>query len=200
MCHPAKLAADDGRSSPVCACPPPPGRKPLTAGDPDDPDLARTLERLAEPATRDDPMSPLRWTCKSKENLAQALRDDGYPVSASTVGRLLHDMGYSLQSVRKNREGASHSDRNAQFEHIADTVRLFPKHDQPVISIDTKKKELVGDFKNGGCEWQREHLRLSRFTTFETMPSLFPVAPGQLSHPLGCRDELRRQNRALTTG
>ena len=127
------------------------GRKLLTANDPE---LMQALERLVDPATRGDPTCPLRWTCKSKEHLAQALRQQGHDVSASTVGRLLHDMGYSLQSVRKNREGTTHPDRNAQFEYIATMVNRFQRRHQPVISVDTKKKELVGDFKNSGREWQ----------------------------------------------
>lgn len=127
------------------------GRKPLVK---DDPELTNALERLVDPATRGDPTSPLRWTCKSKEHLARALRHDGHQVSASTVGRLLNGMGYSLQSVRKNREGTSHPDRNAQFEHISATVRRFQRRGQPVISVDTKKKELVGNFRNAGQEWQ----------------------------------------------
>jgi len=127
------------------------GRKALTAGDPD---LIKALERLVDPATRGDPMCPLQWTCKSKEHLARGLRDDGHDVSASTVGRLLRGMGYSLQSVLKSREGASHPDRNTQFEYIAAMVKGFQKRRQPVISVDTKKKELVGDFRNAGREWQ----------------------------------------------
>jgi hypothetical protein len=127
------------------------GRRPLTA---DDPKLMKDLERLVDPATRGDPSCPLRWTCKSKENLARALRDAGHEVSASTVGRLLNAMGYSLQSIRKSREGTSHPDRNAQFEYIASTVKAFQKRHQPVISVDTKKKELVGEFKNAGREWR----------------------------------------------
>lgn len=127
------------------------GRKALTVTNPR---IAEALERLVDPATRGDPMCPLRWTCKSKENLARGLRDAGHDVSVSTVGRLLHDMGYSLQSVRKNREGMSHPDRNAQFEYIAATVDAFQRRRQPVVSVDTKKKELVGDFKNAGKERQ----------------------------------------------
>jgi hypothetical protein len=127
------------------------GRKPLTNADPE---LTKALERLVDPATRGDPTCPLRWTCKSKENLARALRDAGHDVSTSTVGRLLNKMGYSLQSVRKSHEGTSHPDRNAQFEYIAATVKAFQRRRQPVISVDTKKKELVGDFKNAGREWQ----------------------------------------------
>lgn len=126
------------------------GRPPLTAVQPG---LEESLERLIDPVTRGDPQSPLRWTCKSKAKLAAALTQMGFSVSATTVGRLLHRLGYSLQSVRKNREGLDHPDRNAQFEHINDIATEFLARGQPVISVDTKKKELVGDFKNGGREW-----------------------------------------------
>ena len=119
-----------------------------------DPGLAETLERLVDPATRGDPMSPLRWTCKSTSQLATELTRQGHPVSPRTVGRLLKADGYSLQSNRKTKEGGSHPDRNAQFEHINATVAKFQKQGQPVIFVDTKKKELVGEFKNGGREWQ----------------------------------------------
>lgn len=129
--------------------------------------LRDALERLVEPLTRGDPMSPLRWTCKSKANLAAALTKQGWTVSATSVGRLLNDMGYSLQSVRKSTEGASHPDRNAQFEHINATAEEFLGRGEPVISVDTKKKELVGDFKNAGKEWQPkatpEHVRVHDF-------------------------------------
>lgn len=117
------------------------------------PGLMEALELLVEPLTRGDPTSPLRWTCKSKAKLAAALSKEGWSVSASTVGRMLHDLGYSLQSVRKTREGVAHPDRNEQFEHINGTAKKFLKRRQPVISVDTKKKELVGDFKNAGKEW-----------------------------------------------
>jgi hypothetical protein len=119
-----------------------------------DPGLQAALERLIEPATRGDPQSPLRWTCKSTPRLACELTEHGHPVSASTVGRLLIAAGYSLQSNRKTREGADHPDRNAQFEHINATVQDFQQRGQPTISVDTKKKELVGEFRNGGREWQ----------------------------------------------
>jgi hypothetical protein len=99
-------------------------------------------------------MSPLRWTCKSTTQLARELTDRGHPVSPSTVGRLLKAAGYSLQSNRKTKDGASHPDRNAQFEHINAMVLAFQGRGQPVISVDTKKKELVGEFKNGGREWR----------------------------------------------
>jgi hypothetical protein len=119
-----------------------------------DPELAEALERLVNPATRGDPMSPLRWTCKSTYQLAMELKRQGHPVSPRTVGRLLKADGYSLQSNRKTKEGGDHPDRNAQFEHINATVTKFQQRGQPVISVDTKKKELVGEFKNGGQEWQ----------------------------------------------
>lgn len=118
-----------------------------------DTELAASLEQLVDPVTRGDPESPLRWTCKSTTQLADELTRQGHPVSPSTVGRLLKVAGYSLQSNRKTKEGGDHPDRNAQFEHINVTVRAFQKRGQPVISVDTKKKELIGNFKNGGREW-----------------------------------------------
>ena len=127
------------------------GRKRATETDPE---LAAALERLVDPVTRGDPMSPLRWTCKSTTQLADELTRQGHPVSPRTVGRLLRAAGYSLQSNRKTKEGKDHPDRNAQFEHINATVLAFQECGQPVISVDTKKKELVGNFRNGGREWQ----------------------------------------------
>ena len=118
------------------------------------PGVKEALEALVDPVTRGDPTSPLRWTCKSRAKLAAALAQQGWTVSSTTIGRLLHALGYSLQSVRKSREGSSHPDRNAQFEHINATAGRFLRSRQPVISVDTKKKELVGPFKNGGREWQ----------------------------------------------
>lgn len=117
-------------------------------------ELLPALEQLVDPVTRGDPESPLRWTCKSTYALARELTAQGHAVSASTVQRLLRAADYSLQSNRKTREGSAHPDRNAQFEHINDLVRRFRERGQPVISVDTKKKELVGDFKNAGREWQ----------------------------------------------
>jgi Rhodopirellula transposase DDE domain len=111
------------------------------------------LERLVDPVTRGDPTSPLRWTCKSRAKLSAALTSDGWRVSSTTVGRLLHELGYRLHAVRKRHEGASHPDRNGQFEHINATAASFLRRRQPVISVDTKKKELVGNFKNAGREW-----------------------------------------------
>jgi Rhodopirellula transposase DDE domain len=119
-----------------------------------DPQLVEALLSLVEPMTRGDPMSPLLWTCKSTSNLAEALTRQGHPVSPRTVGRLLSADGYSLQSNRKTKEGGAHPDRNAQFEHINVMVQRFQHRGQPVISVDTKKKELIGEFKNGGREWR----------------------------------------------
>ena len=117
-------------------------------------ELLAELERLVDPLTRGDPRSPLRWTCKSTPRLAAELRSGGYQVSQRTVCALLGSLGYSLQSVRKSREGAQHPDRDAQFQHIARQVAEFLRAGQPVISVDTKKKELVGDFTRSGQEWQ----------------------------------------------
>jgi hypothetical protein len=127
------------------------GRKPLTESDPA---LVSALEGLVEPHTRGDPQSPLRWTCKSTRQLAAELTRAGHPVGYRTVAGLLHAAGYSLQGNRKTREGSRHPDRNAQFQFINDQARRFQRGRQPVISVDTKKKELVGDFKNGGREWR----------------------------------------------
>src|SRR5271165_5126789 len=127
------------------------GRRALTQSDPG---LLEALERLIDPATRGDPMSPLRWTCKSTAKLAEELTQQNHPVSDRTVAMLLKQSGYSLQANRKMREGSSHPDRNAQFEYISRQVIAFQKQREPVISVDTKKKELVGEFKNPGAEWQ----------------------------------------------
>ena len=118
------------------------------------PGVTAALEALVDPVTRGDPMSALRWTCKSRAKLTAALAAQGWRVSSTTVGRLLHQLGYRLQAVQKTREGASHPDRNAQFEHIDATAQTFLRARQPVISVDTKKKELIGDFKNAGRDWQ----------------------------------------------
>jgi Rhodopirellula transposase DDE domain len=112
------------------------------------------LDALVDPVTRGDPESPLRWTCKSTRRLAEELTRQGHQVSARTVAAVLVEAGYSLQANRKTQEGASHPDRNAQFEYINGQVRRLQKRGQPVVSVDTKKKELVGDFKNVGREWQ----------------------------------------------
>lgn len=120
------------------------------------PALLVALEQLVDPMTRGDPESPLRWTSKSTRKLANELKELGYKVSPQKVNTLLKKLGYSLQANRKTREGTSHPDRNAQFEHINRKVKDFLARGQPVISVDTKKKELVGDFKNNGREWYPE--------------------------------------------
>ena len=127
------------------------GRKEQTEVDPG---LTQALERLIDPSTRGDPQSPLRWTCKSTPQLAWDLTAQGHPVSATTVWRLLRLAGYSLQSNRKTKEGTDHPDRDKQFKHIARTVQAFQAQGQPVISVDTKKKELIGEFRMAGQEWQ----------------------------------------------
>ena len=127
------------------------GGKPLTETDPG---LQQALEALVDPVTRGHPESPLRWTCKSTSKLAEELRQQSHPVSDRTVATLLKGAGYSLQANRKTREGSSHPDRNAQFEYLGTQVLAFQRRRQPVVSVDTKKKELVGEFKNAGQEWQ----------------------------------------------
>jgi len=127
------------------------GRKQTAA---EDPSLLVDLERLLEPVTRGDPESPLRWTCKSVRKLAEELQRQGHSTSYRSVARLLDGLGYSLQANRKTREGSSHPDRNAQFEYLYAKVRRFQRAGQPVISVDTKKKEQVGDYKNQGREWR----------------------------------------------
>jgi transposase len=114
--------------------------------------LKRDLEALVEPVTRGHPESPLRWTCKSVRQLAAELQRMGHQTSHRMVAELLHEMDYSLQANRKTLEGSSHPDRDAQFHHISEKIREFQADRQPVISVDTKKKELVGDFKNNGRE------------------------------------------------
>ena len=127
------------------------GRKRLSAHDPT---LAQALERLVDPVTRGDPMGPLLWTCSSAARLAAELKAAGHPVSERTVNRLLHELGYSLQANRKTLEGTQHADRDAQFKQINRRVRAFQRLRQPVVSVDTKKKELVGEYSNGGLEWR----------------------------------------------
>jgi hypothetical protein len=131
------------------------------------PGLARALERLVEPTTRGDPESPLRWMCKSTRKLAEELGRQGFRVGPRTVAQELKGQNFSLQANRKTREGTSHPDRDAQFAYINEQVQRFQRRGQPVISVDTKKKELVGDFKNGGREWgprgQPEEVRVHDF-------------------------------------
>jgi Rhodopirellula transposase DDE domain len=128
-----------------------PGRPPILEREPG---LEGDLERLVDPVTRGDPESPLRWTSKSGAKLAEALREMGHDVVERTVLRLLKAKGYSLQANKKTREGASHADRDRQFEHINKTVKAAIAEGQPAISVDTKKRELVGDFKAVGREFE----------------------------------------------
>ena len=127
------------------------GRKSTIAKDKT---LIEDLEKLIEPLTRGDPESPLRWTCKSLRNLADSLKAMNHKTSHRMVGQILHELKYSLQANRKTQEGGTHPDRNAQFEYINETVKKFHSKNQPVISIDAKKKENVGEYKNNGKEWQ----------------------------------------------
>ena len=127
------------------------GRKRLLEKDSE---LLRLLDSLVEPTSRGDPMSPLRWTCKSTRRLARELTARGHTISHAKVGEFLGELGYSLQSTRKRMEGKTHPDRNAQFEFINDKVKEFQKRNQPIVSVDAKKKELIGRFANAGREYQ----------------------------------------------
>jgi hypothetical protein len=142
-----------------------------------DPSLVPDLEALVEPTTRGDPEGPLRWTCKSVRKLAAALQERGHRVSHQLVAELLQAAGYSLQANRKTREGGDHPDRDAQFAHIAATSADYLARGDPVISVDAKKKELIGDFKNGGREWrpkgEPEEVRVYDFP----LPELGRVTP-----------------------
>jgi transposase len=129
------------------------GRK---AREQEQPRLVGALERLVEPVSRGDPQSVLRWTCKSTRDLAEALQDQGFQISHRKVGQLLKARGYSLQSNRKTREGAQHPDRNAQFQHIAKRVKARQQRDEPALSVDTKKKEVLGNLKNPGKTYRRK--------------------------------------------
>ena len=121
-----------------------------------DPGLTELLDSLVEPLSRGDPQSPLRWTCKSTRVLAHELTDDQHPISHEKVAQLLRDLGYSLQGNRKTEEGVDHPDRDAQFGHINRAVRRALAQGWPVISVDTKKKELIGNFENKGRQWRRQ--------------------------------------------
>jgi transposase len=140
------------------------GRKPLTEHQPL---LPQALEALVEPMSRGDPQSPLRWTCKSVRQLAAELSTQGMHIGRQKVAELLHDLGYSLQANRKTKDGTAHPDRNAQFAYINTQVQVFQECGHPVVSVDAKKKELVGEFKNGGREWEPQgHSRAVRVHDF----------------------------------
>ena len=144
LAHPAPLGAQRSRRQGA-------GRKPLTQSDPT---LLEDLDALVEPSTRGQPDSPLRWTCKSLSKLTAQLREQGHRISPQSVSNLLHQQNYSLQANQKTQEGASHPDRDAQFLYINERTKAAQERGQPVISVDCKKKELVGPFKNGGREWR----------------------------------------------
>ena len=118
------------------------------------PDIKNIIEKIIEPGTRGDPESPLRWTCKSVRNIAYSLKKEGYDVSHQTVASILHSLEYSLQGNKKTKEGEDHPDRDKQFKYINKIVKKFLRENSPVISVDTKKKELVGSYKNAGKEWE----------------------------------------------
>jgi len=152
------------------------------------PEIIAALEALVDPVTRGDPESPLRWTSKSTRKLAQELGRQGFRLSPQKVGQLLHSLGYSLQGTSKTKEGDSHPDRNAQFEFINDRVDAFQARQAPVISVDTKKKELIGDFGNAGREWQPEGqpvpVRVHDFID-DTLGKAIPYGVYDLMHNTG---------------
>ena len=160
------------------------GRKPAVHHQPD---LPSKLESLVEPLTRGDPMSSLRWTCKSTHNLSRELKRLGYSASSRLVGALLHGMGYSLQGNCKTIEGNQHPDRNAQFEHINARVTTEMRATQPVISVDTKKKELVGNYVNRGKQW------LKKGTAKKVNGHDFPDEAVPRAHPYGVYELTRNR-------
>jgi transposase len=162
------------------------GRKRVEAREPE---ILEALDQLVEPSSRGEPECPLRWTCKSVNQLAAALQGQGYSVCAMTVYNLLREMGYSLQSNRKTQEGKQHPDRAQQFEYIAQQVKAFEKQHRPVISIDTKKKENIGNFKNKGQEWhpQGEPIRVKTHDfPDKTLGKAIPYGVYDLTHNQGC--------------
>jgi hypothetical protein len=153
-----------------------------------DPDLPACLEALVEPLTRGDPESPLRWTSKSTRTLAAALTADDHPVSHEKVAQLLRDLDYSLQGTRKMEEGEDHEDRDAQFGYINDEVRRALRAKRPVISVDTKKKELLGNYQNAGRQWHPAksppHVQVHDFP-MTSVPRAFPYGVYDLGRNTG---------------
>lgn len=131
------------------------GRKPLYFHQPD---IVRELEDIISPYTRGDPMNPLRWCSKSLRKIAEAMKAKGYSISHVSIEKYLHDNNYSLQSNRKTDEGSSYEDRDAQFEYINAKAKQFMSENEPVISVDCKKKELIGNYKNAGREWEKSYM------------------------------------------
>jgi len=155
------------------------GRKPLTQSDPG---LVQALEALIEDQTRGDPESALRWICKSTRAIARKLGKLKHPVSHLKVAQILHELDYSLQSHRKTEEGADHPDRDAQFRHINATVKQCLRQGIPVISVDTKKKELIGTYQNGGRQWLRAK------QAFKVQGHDFPSPEVPRAYPYGIYD------------
>jgi hypothetical protein len=155
------------------------GRKEITVGDPS---LLDALDRLIEPETRGDPESPLRWICKSTRTLAAQLTRQNHPVSHEKVAQLLHDQDYSLQSNRKTEEGGDHPDRDAQFRHINAQTKRALAEATPVVSVDTKKKEMLGKYKNNGRQW------LPAKDPFKVNGHDFPAPDVPRAYPYGVYD------------
>jgi len=146
------VSPEEARTQPERIRRPGGGRKPITE---EHPEIIDELENLLEPNTRGDPMNPLRWTSRSVRKIADELKEKGFRVSHQKVAELLHEMGYSLQANKKIIEGSNHPDRDEQFSFINQRTKEFQSAGQPVVSVDTKKKELIGNFKNGGQEWRK---------------------------------------------
>jgi hypothetical protein len=148
-----------------------------------DPDLAPALDGMVEPTARGDPQSPLRWTCKSARTLAAELTARHHPVSHTKVTQLLREGGYSLQGNRKTEEGDDHPDRDAQFRHINRAVKLATRAGEPVISVDTKKKELIGNYKNQGRQWRETGTAADKVNVHD-----FPGPEVPRAYPYGIYD------------
>lgn len=160
------------------------GRKPITASDPL---LVETLEEMIDCQTRGDPESPLRWICKSTRTIASELGQQNHPVSHMKVAQILHDLDYSLQSNRKTEEGQDHPDRDAQFRHINAAVKRCLTRGLPVISVDTKKKELIGNYDNPGRQW------LSAKQPMKVLGHDFPTPDVPRAYPYGIYDIARNR-------
>lgn len=161
------------------------GRKPLTESHPG---LLETLEELIEPYSSGDPMKPLRWTCKSTYNLSDELKNQGFSISPTSVRGLLKELGYSLQSNRKRFEGKQHPDRNLQFEYIAAATEEFQNRGCPVISVDAKKKELIGNYANAGKEWRssKHPLEVEAYDFIDKdLGKVTPYGSYDITHNLG---------------
>jgi hypothetical protein len=162
------------------------GRKPIRISDPQ---LVDKLEAMVDETTRGDPESPLRWTCKSSRTLAEALNRRKHPISHTKVAQLLHDLDYSLQSNRKTEEGGDHPDRDAQFRHINNAAKSHLAGGWPVISVDTKKKELIGNYHNSGQQWR------SKEQPYQVLGHDFPSPDVPRAYPYGIYDRAQHRVR-----